>query len=677
MRSNHARNQLLRSSFRERSTAIDGAVEKKLNTAFVPTPRVYRDAKATDASRAHARKIARVQVGFDKIWTQFGSRVPEWTETFNLLKKMTPKRSDLPNMAAVRIVLPESWDMATGSKRLEFVDSTTGVAAKLRVIPDHHNPSAIVLRGESTVLAKAADELIASCPEIEVFTLGDVATFDYDAKRLWPAIKESPDGGLTVPIDRQHNIWMHKELETHWVDRPYEQTPKPKQWTSESFEGYIMALVCGKLRPHLAMRYYKKPRQDGKLVDTDGIRVSMILGAFEDPSARECITPSVLTMAVAFMAQRGGHRASADRLFNLAEDWGLPMDTDMFNVMLEGYVAKRDAGFFHRMVEKMEGRYFRPNARTWLHFLKLVQRDDERRQVIAAMYELGLFEDPATRRGIAAIMASYDAYAAFRAGKSLDTFLGDQTMRYGDDWPTRSCVNRVLREYLRSHDRTTHDDFDQFKRLLDLPAADGRPIDTSTYNIVLGHCAARNDWDTAIWALGRIADPDPRTYNLLIQLCMRTRCTHTLGVVLFYAALERKLRGQTRLAMQRVLLHSGTSASPKIFNSKMAWSLRQHKITRDALAVAGVEWAVLNVCDGYKPLKPLAEAVDVVYRTFDTPMLRHMRQATDVDSSVSLRDYAVKLRDPTGQKPPLMVHLDAAFTPDSMMRDWAPDEPAV
>ncbi|KAK2603693.1 hypothetical protein QQS21_004167 [Conoideocrella luteorostrata] len=664
----HARNTFLRNAFRETSPAIEEAVERKRSSPYVPTVRDYPSSEATRSSKNHAAKIARVQVGFDLIWESFDQRVPDWTETFNLLKRMTPKRSEGPSMTAVRVVLPSSWDMAMRSKRIEFLDATTGLATKLRVSADHQNSSAIILRGENSVLAKAADELIRACPDVEIFKLGDVDTFDYMAKRLWPSIDSVSDVGLSSPPSgKQDGVWLHRDIQTYWIDRPYEKTPKPNVWTKDSFETYITALVCGKLRSHLALQYYRQPRQDGRLIDTDGIRVGLILGAFEDPLARECITPSVLKMAIAFLSQKGGHRASADRLVTLAEKWGLPMDTEVFNIVLEGYAFKRDAAFFHRCLQKMEMRYFHPNARTWLHFLTLVQRDDQRRQIIAAMYEIGLFEDPATRRGIAQIMASYDSYAAFKAGKSLELFMADQTMRYGEDWFTGGALNPILKEFFRFHDRSATS-LESFGALMMRQYEDGRTLEISTIHTILETCLENKDWTTALWTLSHMHQhfcrPNHRTYSLLTSLAFITKAPSSLGVIVFYGILERKLREAARKPLQAILLKRLLTMFPvKIFSKKMARLLKSNKIAHESAAVAGVEWAILSSCEGYKPVKSLAAALDVTWRTIDQPASRVQNPA-----DVTTPDYAVRMRDVKGQRPQIVVHLDAAFNPDTMVR---------
>ncbi|PTB74692.1 hypothetical protein M440DRAFT_1464042 [Trichoderma longibrachiatum ATCC 18648] len=443
---NNARNRMFRQAFQEKSPERLRQAERKLASPYVPTVRDYPSAHAARESRTHALQVARVQVAFDDIWRHFGHAIPDWSETFNLLKRMMTRRSEPSSMAAMRIVLPKSWALELGSKKIEFVDSTTGLLAKLRVSSDHQDPSAIILRGKSSVLAHAAEELVAACKDVEVYKLGEVAAFGYEVQRLWPGIEGAAEGGSLIPDDKQDNIWVHQEYQMYWVDIPYEEAPRPEQWTMENLDGYIRMLVCGRLRPHLALRYYAKPEKDGTFVDTDGIRVQLIMAALTDPGAKAYITPSILKMAMSFMAHKGGHRADADRLLTLAEEWGIPLDTEAYNIMLEGYVTKRDVAFFHKLLLKMQQRYFQPNARTWLLFLELVEKEIERRQIIVAMYDLGLFKDPATRRGIARIMATHDAYVAFRSGKRLDAFMAEQKSRYGDDWFTTDAMNSILTE---------------------------------------------------------------------------------------------------------------------------------------------------------------------------------------------------------------------------------------
>ncbi|KAK5992354.1 hypothetical protein PT974_05758 [Cladobotryum mycophilum] len=669
---NYARNQFFRDAYKGNRPNLGKELEKKLASPYVPTVRDYPSRMASNESRRHARSTARLHVAFDIIWKHFETKVESWTETFGLMKRMTTKRSEMSKMAAVRIVLPKSWDLDVGNRKVEFVDSATGLVAMLRVSADHQNPSAIILRGNSSVLAKAADELVVACPEVEVYKLGEVAAFGYEVKRLWPAIEDAPDSGSSIPEDKLDNIWVHKEHQPHWIDWPYEKTPIPEEWTMESFEGYITALVFGRLRPHLAGRFY---RQD---VDTDGVRIDLMLKAFTDPAARASITPGILKMAMAFMAHKGGHRAAADKLLKLAEEWGMPMDTDVFNVMLEGYVAKRDVAFFHKFLLKMQSRYFHPNVRTWLLFLELVQREIERRQIIVAMYDLGFFEDPATRRGIARIMASHDAYVAFKAGKKLDIFMAEQRNRYGVDWFTTGSLNCILAEFFPFHD-VKHRRFSHFKKLIERQSEDGRKIDISTINLILQNCIPFSDWNTALWALSRLAEyecePDAQTYDLIISLAIESNSPGALGVAFFYATLNRMLRMSARAKMSDIFTKRTKNPfwkvhKPKVFAVRMGKYLQYVQRVRKDHIVAGVEHAILRECEGYRPLKSLSYCLDVALRTMDGPFHQQLNDPRRANEDIQVGDLAIKLRgeNPDGEPVKKTIHLDGSFVPETMIK---------
>ncbi|KAL3960998.1 hypothetical protein ACCO45_006115 [Purpureocillium lilacinum] len=114
----------------------------------------------------------------------------------------------------------------------------------------------------------------------------------------------------------------------------------------------------------------------------------------------------------------------------------------------------------------------------------------------------------------------------------------------------------------------------------------------------------------------------------------------------------------------------------------MARALEESRVGRPDNVVAGAEWAILSVCDGYKPAQALASALDVAFRTMDRPLHQQLKSGSGSGrepgsaSRLQLRDFAVRLVDPKGARPPMTVHLDARFTPETMLRGWAPPPPA-
>lgn len=638
---NLARNNDIRYAYRDRTPETEAAVDEMLGTAYVPPARQYPTAAATALSLERARRVARVRVGEEMLLARKGDagqgpqqqqrrrggRRRDAADTLGLLQRMTPPRGPQPTMHAMRIVLPRAWDLdVAGGKSVDFVEARTGLAARLRMTSDRDSATAIVLRGQGPVLAKAADELIAACPDVEIFKLGALTSYDYAAQRLWPVIASADDDGAAaaaatvVPPDRLDNIWLHREHQ-YWIDSAYEKLPRPAHWTEASLDLYVKSLVYGRLRPGVTLPVYLHN------VHTDAVRVRLLMAAFEDPAARGAITTAILKTALQFMAAHGGHRAHAERLLAHAERWGVPLDTDAFNILLDGYARTHDARFFHAVLVKMRERCFYPNTRTWLHLLRLVQRDDVRLQVEAAMFDRGLFEDPGARRGVALVTAGARAYQALRAGESLPAFLDKQVLRFGPAWlADEAAADAVLREFFLFHPSPAASKrFLDYRVLVERMAEHGRPMAGSTLNLILEHCAQPHvgDWDTVLWALDRVpaASPDAvrdrgavgATYRHLVDLCLRTRAASALAAVVFYAVKERALsvRAARTAVAQAILDKDGHvfARAPQLLSRDMAAALRASPVEAKAHAVRGVEAAIRETTAGYAPADRLVDVL--------------------------------------------------------------------
>ncbi|KAF4986546.1 hypothetical protein FDECE_15897 [Fusarium decemcellulare] len=673
-----SRNRVFKDAFR--NNAAQAADDLKAHKPVIGKPLQYPNSAATKASIEEHLRDARRQVGLGIVWEHFNKKVPQWMECFHLMRRMTPQWSDRTNMSAVRIVLPKSWDIEVNNQNLEYVDSATGVLQKLRAAVDK-NPSALVLRGQSKILVKVADEIVQYCKEAEIYELGEVATSDYRTKQLWPTIENAPNGGASLPDDHNDSIWVHKEYQPHLITVPYESIPRPEVWTRDNFEHYIATLVYGRIPSHLAIPFYGKRRVNGRNIDTDGIRIRLIVDAFEDPTARPFITAPVLKMAISMIAFRGGHRASANRLVQLGEELGTPMDTDIYNIMLEGYAHKRDVRFFYGFLRKMKAQYHHPNIQTWLLFLQLIRGEDERRQVIVAMYELGMFNHAATRRGIADVMASLDAYGAFKAGRSLKGFLADQNERYGEGWLAIDGLNGIITELLRFH-RPEDPRIEDCKTLVKLHTDSGHRIDLETIKIFLRHSALTRDWDTALWAMslfkGSRCEPDQETYTVLMSLCIRTHSPHALGTVYFYGVLNRKLKNASRRMLSKVLLRihhdpfwKDWQNQPGIFPKEAIPDLMNNPIPRRWAVMSRVERVILDIWAGYVPIKPLEHSLELAYRSNDQP-LHYQRQA---GKPVKVKCLVVKLRHLSGETGNINVRLVGRFSPVHMVQGWTGPEP--
>ncbi|KAK7416473.1 hypothetical protein QQX98_005177 [Neonectria punicea] len=676
------KNRLFRNAFKIKADLVDEA-DKKIHQPVTGQPRTYPNALATKESLDEQRRDMRRQVGHRIVWDHFNRKAPDWKTCFDLMRRMTPKWSERAEMSAVRIVLPKSWTIDVNNLNLEYVDSATGVLQKLRASVDK-NPSAIILRGKSTVLAKAVDDIVRFCKEAEVYELGTVATSDYRTKQLWPTIEDAPNGGASLPEDQGGSMWVHKEYQPYEITEPYESIPRPEAWTQDNFEAYIATLSYGRNPAHLAIKFYGERRVNGRHIDTDGIRIRLIVEAFEEPSAHAFVTAPILKMAVSMMAFKGGHRAEANKLIELGEELGIPMDTDTYNLMLEGYVHKRDLGFFHGFLRKMELRYFHPNIRTWLLFLQLIRGDGERRQIIVTMYELGMLNHAVTRRGIADVMAPLDAYDAFKAGKSLDDFLALQQDRYGRNWLTAGAVQGIIIELLCFH-RPEDPRVDDCKRLIEIQIENGHPIETQTINIFLKHASLTKDWNTALWAMSHFqsagCEPNQHTYIFLMSLAVNSRSPHALGTIYFYGVLRRKLKKASRQMLAQVLLRLHRDnfwhrweCQPTIFPKDVIATLESNKIATPRNVMSTIERVILDKWEGYIPIKPLSRSLELAYRTNDHSLHRQERNPRynedGVRQPIRVQDLVIKLRRLDGEPGNINVRLKGTFNPKSMIKDW-------
>jgi hypothetical protein len=631
---NWERNATLRRAFTESTPATARQTKAKLSSPFVPAPRVYESEAANRVEKKFLLRRARAHVGLDTVAGHLGLRKPALAHILTTLRRITPKKSGGQKISAVRIVMPKGYDLGSVLNRnLIYIDSATGISNKLRLTADPRNSSTFVLRGSSSQIAKAADNLIAANKNVKVYKLGEVGALDYETKQMWPVIEESPD--TTMPAGSVDKIWIHKECSSYWIDIPYEEIPKPKEWTRESLEEYIMKIIRGRLRSDLVLENYRTSGKYGRIVDVPGIRINLIRKTLEDPSVRNFITPGLLKKALYFISRCGNYHFSASYLLGVAEKWGLPVDTDIHNILLEAHVIRFDPILFHRGLLRMESAFLNANARTWLLFLGLMQRDEARRNTILAIHELGFFKDEATRRHIARVMVRTDAYRAFKAGKTVQQFLDEQDKRYGRDWFTHAALNQILLEFFLHHQTARHDPaFFDFKQLLERPCEDGGSLQTSTLNIIITHCSHPDtiDWITAFWALRQMhihgLEPDRETIHAFILLAVRTRCPAVLSVLFWYGALARKLHTPSRVMLAEVLLHRHPNGfwkqnPPRLLTREIAEQLKIDPSDWSHQLVSSIERKLLPQWGGYTIEQDLETAVRVAWFGMDLPM--HMR----------------------------------------------------
>jgi pentatricopeptide repeat protein len=543
------RNLIFRKAFTSSTPFIRKEVERAMSSPWVPDPRSYVSPHSTERNFRHARFQARRVVGFRILMARFGvHNVPTFETIYRQLKAISVA-PDGEGMVAMRVILPSSWAASMSLSTLKYIEPITGLPTTASLGPDHSGPSSIILRGSSTSLSRAVDELSRIHPSIKAFKLGSVVAFDYDKRQLWPAILTAPEAGASLSEDQR--LWGHHERMTKWSDTPDEEIPKPETWTQQRFGEYVAKLVYNRHHLQSSTSY-----SEHELRALDKVKVDLIMQAFQDPDARPHITVPVLNLALNFLALSGGYRSTAGQLIRLSERYGLPTDTDSWNIMLRGYVANGDFFQFSVTLKKMAERRFNANTKTWLLFLELVQKVPFRRQVIASMYDLRMLDDVATCRRIAQIMVENDAYEAFRNMYPLKGFLESQQQSYGEDWFTGDARHAIIQELLRSKTPEVNRAI-EVKELGMMESTDGQKMGLHTINYIVNWCVPTRDRKLALWALSRGQEAglqwDVGTYNNVIRLAFNCNAPIALSITIIHAIVNRKVAAHTRPLLTELL----------------------------------------------------------------------------------------------------------------------------
>lgn len=279
------------------------------------SPREYPSDDLTALSERERKKEANKLAGAHRVWAKslhakhFLVDRLDWTDTFDMLKSLTPRSIDDDNrVSAMRIVLSESLiESDSLGKGVSFVNSVTGVLEKMRVDADAKTPNeakrrSFVLRGGRRALSQAVDGLSKTHEGVEVFELGDVATTDYHTQRLWPTKDELSEEDLkSFNRPTRDVIWLHEELEPQWITEKFSSSsrPKPEKGNPQAFEAYITDLIRDRIKPeHVVPLHFEGYGHGWNKVDVGALRAQMIMEAFEDPEYHSSITSTSLKRAL-------------------------------------------------------------------------------------------------------------------------------------------------------------------------------------------------------------------------------------------------------------------------------------------------------------------------------------------------------------------------------------------
>lgn len=457
----------------------------------------------------------------------------DWRIVLQHLMKSTVPDATLHGQ--IKVIIPRH---AIGSllsdhkKNLWNIKSRTGCAITLYRPTDEGadlDPY-VTLDGQSAAISTAVDDILKVTKGVTVVNLGESRESGQDDSQAGQASAgASGDSAFTATKIQPH------QMTVSW--RPYklyirvDEIPRPIEWTTEAFQQYVSAVVMGEVNASLARRLYP-PGETHKAA-----AVQKLVEVFNDPTAEEAVSLPALIMALRFLAEGGAtHLQAAEELVDRASKLGLRMDTTIYNLLGDTAVYAKNLLAFESTVSQMIVHGHKPNLRTWLLFLRLVEAEDVRRYIIQAMDIKSFLSDPMTVNQVSGIMADHDAYRAVQQGQNLDAFLAGLRDLYGETWELHQ---RAACRYLAVFGQ--YGKFDEAKQLLEymFKSKLGRP-NAVALNTILTHCKSQRKVDLAV-AFVHMFDEQRRnaadqlTFKLLYEIARRTQKPQLLGAVWRYA----------------------------------------------------------------------------------------------------------------------------------------------
>ncbi|OTB09161.1 hypothetical protein M426DRAFT_316456 [Hypoxylon sp. CI-4A] len=320
----------------------------------------------------------------------------------------------------------------------------------------------------------------------------------------------------------------------------------PTEWTKDSFEKYVAALVHGRVPTHLAQTLYPTPPDHQEVV------ISLLVDLFTSELTSSALSVSAVKMAIDFIESSGsGFRHASRTIFDQAELLNVPLDAEIFNTLLVSASKARDLGGFNSILKTMVRKGFPLQSRAWVAFMEMVEDPRAKRHIIAQLRSKGLNNNLSILRAAGRQMVILDLRHRHPSTINIPAFIDKQTEEYGTGWLDTITLNKLL-DVLGAYGQ-----LDACKSLLELVHA-RRLASPSvvTMNTLLTHAqglihqiAVLNPLLT-LWPK---LEPNADTYHILFRAGWKRCYPNVLRVVWRYAALGHMTKPKMRHTVSKLL----------------------------------------------------------------------------------------------------------------------------
>jgi hypothetical protein len=425
----------------------------------------------------------------------------------------------------------------------------------------------LLVYGTVRSITKAAAEILRTAPgaisDEEIWSQQDSA-FSAHTTRQRPGLS---DDSSTVHVVRPIRTDRRQKMA---APIRADKVPRPQTWTPESFGLYVQSLTSIRMSTHLQKMLYE-PGQN----HTDAV-VNTLQALFTDPKCMPAISVSAFNNTLAYLVKHNAIHVVRD-LFVRMEMQNLRMNTETFNIMLRGAAKSQSLSNFRYILWLMLRRGYKPNADTWLVFMRAMEDPKIKAHILKGMKKKELLYDPRIQQRVCENFVEMETITSLENGMTHKQFLTHMADRYGRSWLSTHSANRIL-YVLGSRGLIS-----RCVELLEFMNIKGISPNDVSIRTVLHHCEKQENPQGAVEIIRRISSligykPCEDAYHSLFNIAWRARLHCVARVIWRYACLNAattfRMRKRIAAGVHSAITSSNWSPGHSKYRPRKEWAAR-------------------------------------------------------------------------------------------------------
>ncbi|KAL9098352.1 MAG: hypothetical protein Q9163_005974 [Psora crenata] len=330
---------------------------------------------------------------------------------------------------------------------------------------------------------------------------------------------------------------------------------KPAEWSEAVLTTYIQGLADFRPPRPILFEVLSTAQKDKNLASIVDVADNMEQ-ILNDPHLRQYLSTRACNIALQFFYDRS-MMTRARRLYSRMEYLCLDLSGSTWNIMLRACAGQKDLHNFTYLLQEMILRGFKPDEKTWVTFLMVLNSLEAKKAVVNIMRKAGIMENHWTGRDVANQMVRHEFADHSTRGADGAPFFTKMGQLYGPDWLSTSVGNTLISAVMETSQGQATRAIVQALSLLYESKQYAFEANQVTMHIFLRQCTRVQRQDLIIEILSIFETqwglkPDQMAHQLLFELAWRRKRLNMLRVIWISACLN----GFVTFRMQNRIMQS-------------------------------------------------------------------------------------------------------------------------